>query len=127
MKNESFKTNTQKLLLSSRIMSLLNLDPKFQGCFVISTSLHLSLISGPNSNGKLSLEMVTFRDLGTWGVGVRIRDTEGRAYGKSALGRGTERILAALQVPFSLAAFRIDWKPFRSQGFQCHLQLTRNN
>lgn len=56
-------------------MCLLSPDVKFKGCFIISTTFHLFLISGPNSNDKLSLEIFPFRDLGDLGDGVRIRDS----------------------------------------------------
>lgn len=51
-------------------MSLLSPDLKFRGCLIITTTFHLSLISGPNSNDKLSLEIFPFRDLGNLGDGA---------------------------------------------------------
>ena len=81
VKKESFKTSTQKLRRRSQIMSLLSPDLKFKGCFIIPTTFHLSLISRPNSNDKLSLEIFPFRDLGNLGDGVRIRDSTDRRAG----------------------------------------------
>lgn len=59
-------------------MSLLSPDLKFKGCSVISTTFHLFLFSGSNSNDKLSLEIFSFSELENWGGGARLGDSADR-------------------------------------------------